>query len=219
MVLGLVFCKTTQGPIPAEGSVVGIETTNVLPASMQSVVVGDPEANTSVATVLGASVGGDPGLFISRQMDLEAQAIGKRNLKGTRVMRLGEGIKITFDGTVLFPKNSDSVSVESRESLKRVAEILNEYGDTDIVVEGHTDGAGTEAENLELSTKRANSVSAVLKENRVSSDRIRTIGYGESQPLFSNDTEEGKKQNRRVELLIVANDQLKDKAKGKVSRQ
>lgn len=213
MVLGLVFCKTTQGSLQQEqASVVGVES-RVVPVSSQSVVVGDPDKNTAVATILGSSMGGDPGLFVSRQMDVVAQALGKKNLNGARIMRLGEGIKVTFDGTILFPKNSDSISVASRETLQHVAEILNEYADSNIVIEGHTDGTGTPAANLDLSEKRTKSVASFLSENRVSSDRIRVIGYGESQPLFSNSTASGKKQNRRVELIIIANDQLKTKAR------
>lgn len=212
MIFGLVFCKTTQGPIQADTPIVGIEST-VMPVSTSSVVVGDPDSNTAVTTILGSSIGGDPGLYISKQMDVEAQAIDKKNLKGARVARLGEGIRITLDGVLLFPKNSDSISVASQETLQHVAEILNEYADSQIVIEGHTDGTGTPAENLSLSERRAKSVAAFLSKHRVSSDRIRVIGYGESQPLFSNSSPSGKKQNRRVELLVIANDQLKAKAR------
>lgn len=216
MIVGLVFCKTSQNPLPPQEPVVGVQR-NVLPTSMQSVVIGDPEANTSVAVVLGASIGGDPGMYISKQMDLQAQAMGKREDKSMRIMRLGEGIKVTFDGTILFPENSDSIAVQSYESLKHVAEILNEYAESNIVIEGHTDDLGSKSHNLKLSVKRATSVADFLKENRVSGDRIRIVGYGESQPLFSNSTGEGRSQNRRVELLITANDQLKAKAKGQPS--
>ena len=218
MILGLVFCKTSQNSLPSQEPVVGVQN-GALPTSVQSVVVGDPASNTSVAVVLGASVGGDPGLYISKQMDTQAQAMGKPEDKNMRIMRLGEGIKITFDGTVLFPENSDSLSVESHESLKHVAEILNVYAESNVIIEGHTDNMGGKSHNLKLSMKRATSVADFLKENRVSGDRIKVVGYGESQPLFANTTADGRRQNRRVELLITANDQLKAKARGQSSNR
>ena len=99
-----------------------------------------------------------------------------------------------------------------------MAGILREYPDTEILVQGHTDSRGTDEYNLELSEKRAKSVFNQLVRNGVKSDRLVTMGLGESEPIATNDTDEGRQQNRRVEIAVVANEKLRqDAADGKVN--
>jgi outer membrane protein OmpA-like peptidoglycan-associated protein len=91
--------------------------------------------------------------------------------------------------------------------------VLNKYPDTDIKILGHTDNKGTDAYNQGLSERRAASVSSYLKDHGISSSRVSTKGMGENDPIASNDTEEGRSQNRRVEFVITANEKMKADAK------
>ncbi|HSG27257.1 MAG TPA: OmpA family protein, partial [Candidatus Krumholzibacterium sp.] len=91
--------------------------------------------------------------------------------------------------------------------------ILNKYSDTNILIEGHTDSTGEEEYNMELSRKRSESVASRLAMANVDPTRFTLVGYGEIQPIATNDTVEGRQQNRRVEIAIMANDKLKKVAK------
>lgn len=180
-------------------------------------VIGDKAGNTAVGAILGAVVGGAAGAYIGNYMDKQAEEI-ERDLEGARVERVGEGIKITFDSGILFDVNSSSLMPEARANLSKLAGILNKYEDTEVLVEGHTDATGSNDHNLDLSMRRAQSVSNYMSTLAVAANRFRIMGYGEDQPIALNDTVEGRQANRRVEIAIFANDKLKgvarDKAEG-----
>jgi len=144
-------------------------------------------------------------------MDKQADEM-KRDIAGAKIERIGEGIKITFDSGLLFDVNKASLKTASRENLKSLAKILNKYEDTEIVLEGHTDSDGSEEHNLQLSRSRSTSVANYLQSLKVKETRFTVMGYGESQPVASNETVEGKQINRRVEVAIFANDKLKKAA-------
>jgi outer membrane protein OmpA-like peptidoglycan-associated protein len=184
-------------------------------ADTRSVAVGEPQNNSAVGLIIGSTLGGEPGIYISKQMDIQAEEIGKTELEGARILRVGEGIKITFDGSVMFAKNSARLSATSQRSLKRVGDVLVKYPHTKLVIEGHTDGSGSAKHNKALSAQRANAVAKYLAQQNVDQKRVSTTAYGEEQPLFSNDTEKGRMQNRRVELIIIADDEFKAEAKSK----
>ena len=170
--------------------------------------IGRHSGNTAVGAILGAAIGGAAGGLIGTYMDKQAEEI-KNDVKGAKVERVGEGIKITFDSGILFAVNSHELNENSRENIRQLAQTLKKYEDTNILIEGHTDSTGDESYNQTLSEKRANSVSNYLKSNGVVGSRITTVGYGENQPIASNDTEAGKSQHRRVEVAIFANEKLK----------
>ena len=141
----------------------------------------------------------------------------QRDLKGAKVERVGEGIKITFDSGILFEVNKADLQPAAKSNIDNLAKILNKYNDTNILIEGHTDSTGTLEHNQTLSEKRAESVSGYLKGLNVQGPRITTVGYGPNQPVASNVTPDGRQQNRRVEVAIFANDKLKDAAnKGEI---
>ncbi len=177
-------------------------------------IIGDKAGNTAVGAIIGAAVGGAAGAYIGNYMDNQAAEI-QRDLEGARVERIGEGIKITFDSGILFDINSSSLRPIAKDNLGNLAGILNKYSDTEILVEGHTDATGSNDHNLNLSMRRAQSVSNYMTTLEVFSNRFRIMGYGEDQPIASNDTESGRQDNRRVEIAIFANDKLKDAAKAK----
>jgi len=176
--------------------------------------IGHQSGNTAAGAIIGAAVGGAAGAYIGHYMDKQAEEM-ERDLEGTTVERIGEGIKITFDSGLLFDVDKAALKTKSKENLGQLAVILNKYEDTEILLEGHTDATGSEEHNLELSRGRAQSVANYLAGHEVNATRFTIMGYGESQPVASNDTTDGRAANRRVEVAIYANDDLKKVAEDK----
>ena len=172
------------------------------------------EGNTALGAIIGGVVGGAAGAYIGDRMDKQAQRI-EEEIPGAEVERVGEGINVTFDETsgVYFATDKYNIEGQSREALNKLAGIFKEYPDTNILVEGHTDSTGSDAYNLTLSKNRAQAVTNFLVNEGISSGRIDTKWYGESQPKYDNSTVEGRAKNRRVELAIVANEELIEEAK------
>lgn len=174
-------------------------------------VVGKAAGNTVVGAIIGATVGGVAGGLIGRKMDKQAEEISK--IPGAEVKRVGEGINVTFESGVLFGYDRDDVTADAKKKLSDLADILNKYPDTYVLVEGHTDATGTDEYNMDLSRRRATSVATFLKTENIKSQRIQTKWYGESQPKYANDTEGDRAKNRRVEFAIYANEKMKSDAK------
>ena len=181
-------------------------------------VIGKAAGNTAVGAIIGAAVGGTAGALIGRYMDKQAEEIQK-DIEGAKVERVGEGIKITFDSGILFDVNKSTLTAQAQQNVDKLSKILNKYPDTNILVEGHTDATGTEDYNQKLSEQRAASVANYAKGAGVEGSRFTTMGYGEKQPIADNSTADGRKQNRRVEIAIFANDKLKDAAEKGMIKQ
>ena len=178
-------------------------------------VIGKQAGNTVVGAIIGAAIGGAAGAYIGNYMDKQAEEIEK-DIEGARVERVGEGIRITFDSGILFDVDKAELKPVSKENIAKLANVLKKYEDTNILIEGHTDATGSEEYNLELSRKRAQNVANYLASLGINPTRFTIMGYGESQPLMTNDTPEGRAANRRVEIGIMANDKLKKVAQEKV---
>jgi outer membrane protein OmpA-like peptidoglycan-associated protein len=168
--------------------------------------IGKAAGNTALGAILGATVGGVTGGIIGKRMDKQAKEIDQ--IPGAEVTRVGEGINVTFDSGVLFGVDKANISGDAESKLNQLADILNKYPDTYILIEGHTDATGSTSYNKSLSKNRADAVSNFLEAQAVSDSRIRTKWYGESQPKFPNDTAENMAKNRRVEFAIYANEKL-----------
>jgi outer membrane protein OmpA-like peptidoglycan-associated protein len=171
-------------------------------------LIGKAAGNTILGAILGAAIGGAAGAYIGHYMDKQAAEM-RRDLEGAKVERVGEGIKITFDSGLLFDVDKWDLRDTSRENITKLANILNKYPDTNVLVEGHTDSTGPDDHNLTLSKQRAESVTSFMAQLNVSSRRFSMTGYGEAQPIATNETPEGRQQNRRVDVAIMANDKLK----------
>lgn len=171
------------------------------------------KGNTVLGAIIGGVVGGAAGGYIGNRMDRQAERI-EEEIPGAEVTRVGEGINVTFNegAGVYFDTNKSNIKGTSVETLNKLAGILKEYPKTVILVEGHTDSAGTEEYNMGLSKLRAESVTNYLIGQGIASDRFTTKWYGELQPVADNSTAEGKSKNRRVELGIVASEELKQEA-------
>jgi outer membrane protein OmpA-like peptidoglycan-associated protein len=178
------------------------------------VLIGKAAGSTIVGAIIGAAVGGAAGAYIGNYMDKQAAEM-RRDLEGAKVERIGEGIKVTFESGLLFDVDKAALRAASQENLQDLARILNKYPDTNILIEGHTDSTGADDYNLALSKRRAESVSHYLAQLEVKASRFSIMGYGEEQPIVTNDTEEGRQQNRRVDLAIMANEKLKKIAREK----
>jgi outer membrane protein OmpA-like peptidoglycan-associated protein len=136
-------------------------------------------------------------------MDKQAKEL-EQNIKGAKVERVGEGIQVTFDSGLLYDFDSDVVKPEARSNLKELAESLDKYPNSELLVVGHTDRIGTASYNQRLSELRALSAARYLVSEGVKGSRVSTRGLGEIEPIASNDTEAGRAANRRVEVAIFA---------------
>ncbi|MEL6925697.1 MAG: OmpA family protein [Bacteroidota bacterium] len=174
-------------------------------------VIGSKAGNSTAGVLIGAAIGGTAGYFIGRYMDKQAAKI-EEEVENVEVERIGEGIKLTFDSGLLFDYNSAKINATTENNLRELADILQEYPETEILLQGHTDNTGSEDYNLELSEKRAKSVRNFLAQQNVNSRRFVIEGYGESMPVADNDTNTGRQKNRRVEVAIYADEDLKQKA-------
>ena len=174
-------------------------------------LIGSASGNWGRGALIGAVIGGAAGALIGDYMDAQAEEIDEQ-VDGATVERVGEGIRVVFDTGLLFTTGSSTLTSTSRDNIEQLAIILNKYEDTNIVIEGHTDSIDSDYNNQVLSEKRAESVASLLRAYGVSSGRISTVGYGETRPVASNATAAGRKLNRRVEVLIYANDDLIDQA-------
>jgi outer membrane protein OmpA-like peptidoglycan-associated protein len=201
LILGSVSCATMSNT--QKGTAIGATAGGVVGG-----LIGKKAGNTAVGAIMGAVIGGAAGAYIGHYMDNQANEM-KRDISGAKIERVGEGIKITFDSGLLFDTGKATLKAASMENLQKLAKILIKYKDTDILLEGHTDSDGSEEYNLNLSRSRAQSVANYLTNLNVNPTRFTIMGYGEQQPIATNETAEGKALNRRVEVAIFANDQLK----------
>jgi outer membrane protein OmpA-like peptidoglycan-associated protein len=131
--------------------------------------------NSVLGAIIGGVVGGAAGAYIGNRMDKQAKEI-EEEIPGAEVTRVGEGINVTFDENsgVYFATNKSNIGGESEISLLKLINIFQKYPKTNIIVEGHTDSTGSDSYNMELSKKRAQSVTNYLTSNGISSSRIET---------------------------------------------
>lgn len=154
--------------------------------------------------VVGAVVGTATGAIVGAMMDKQEREL--RQIEGIDVTRTDEDeLKVTVRNEILFDFDSAGLRSTSRDELREMADVFNRYGDTTIVVAGHTDSTGSSSYNQRLSERRASAVSNYLEDLGVSGRRLDAYGYGESKPKSSNDSASGRQRNRRVELYVRAN--------------
>lgn len=175
-------------------------------------IIGKKAGNTAVGAIIGGAVGGTAGAFIGKRMDKQAAEI-QNAIPNAEVIREGEGIIVKFDSGILFDFDSANLKTAAKDNVKTLASSLNQYPGTDIKIIGHTDNKGTETYNMGLSERRAAAVKAYAVAQGVPSSRLITVGKGFAEPIGDNTTDAGRAANRRVEIVIVANDQLKEQAK------
>jgi outer membrane protein OmpA-like peptidoglycan-associated protein len=171
-------------------------------------VIGKATGNTARGAIIGAAVGGAAGAIIGAQMDKQAKEL-QQNIPGATVERIGEGIAVTFASGLLYDFDSDVVKTESQKNLRTLAQSLEKYPGSDILIVGHTDQVGPASYNQGLSERRASAAANYLISQGVVRSRVSTRGMGETDPVASNDTEGGRARNRRVEVAIYASEAYK----------
>lgn len=157
--------------------------------------------NAARGAVLGGLLGGGIGNALDRQEEELRTQLGGN----VGIVNNGDNLTVTLPQDILFATNSTTVSGASQSSLATLAASINRFPDTTVNVIGHTDNVGDGAFNFDLSQRRAQSVTSVLMNAGVSPARIRSIGRGEDAPVASNQTAQGRQQNRRVEIIITPN--------------
>ncbi len=190
-----------------KGTVIGAGGGGVLGA-----IIGHKTGSTARGAIIGAVVGGAAGALIGRRMDSQAEKLAQE-LEDAQVSRVGEGIAVTFDSGILFPFDSAELTSQAQTNLRKLSDSLQSEARTNVMIVGHTDSDGTDAYNQQLSERRGRSASDYLASHGVMSSRLQSRGRGEAEPIASNGADEGKRQNRRVEVAIYANEAWRDEAK------
>ena len=174
--------------------------------------IGKSAGNTALGAVIGGAVGGTAGAFIGKSMDRQAAEI-RQTVPGATVTREGEGIVVKFDSGILFDVDKYNLKTEAQSNLQNLAASLQKNPETNVMIIGHTDSTGSAAHNIDLSVKRADAVKNYIALANVDPNRLSVQGKGDTEPIADNGTPEGRAQNRRVEIVISANDQMKKQAK------
>ncbi|WP_353181537.1 OmpA family protein [Parapedobacter lycopersici] len=200
-------CSTIQSMSNTQkGAAVGVAAGGALGA-----LIGGKAGNTAIGALAGAAIGGVAGGLIGKKMDKQAAEI-ERTVAGAEVIKAEEGIVVKFDSGILFDFDKTEVKTAARENIADLVASLNNNPDTDILVIGHTDNKGTDQYNQGLSERRAKAVRDYAVSQGLAARRIKTEGRSFHEPIEDNSTEAGRAQNRRVEIVIVANDKMIEEA-------
>ncbi|MEC3906404.1 OmpA family protein [Tamlana sp. 2201CG12-4] len=213
MAVTLVNCKAVQNANNKQkGAVIGATGGAILGAIIGNNV--GKGGNGELGAVIGGVIGGGAGVLIGNKMDKQAQEI-EQEVPGAQVERVDQGIVVTFeDGSgVYFDTNKYNINSASQTTLNKLVGIFKENPDTNLLVIGHTDSTGDAGYNMTLSKNRATSVTNYLKQNGVSSGRLTTNWFGETKPVHDNATAEGRAKNRRVNIVILPNEDMIEDAK------
>ena len=185
--------------------------TGVVAGGALGAIIGKKAGNTAVGVLAGAALGGVAGGLIGKKMDKQAAEI-ERTVPGAEVIKADEGIIVKIDSGILFDFDKTDLKPDAQANIDKLVENLNENPDTDILVIGHTDNKGTDQYNQGLSERRARAVKSYAVSQGLAGRRVKTKGKSFHEPIAENDTEAGRAQNRRVEIVIVANNKMQKEA-------
>lgn len=202
----LAACQTldpyTQQPKTSQatkGAAIG-----ALAGAVVGLVSGDDAVERRQRALIGAGVGALAGAAVGNYMDRqEAKLRAELQGSGVSVTRIGDNITLNMPGNITFATDSASLSPAFFDVLNSVAKVMDEFEKTVVEVAGHTDSTGSDAYNQTLSERRASTVANYLQSQGIRSERLITVGMGESRPVADNSTAEGRQANRRVEITMV----------------
>ncbi|WP_416138645.1 OmpA family protein [Halomonas sp. HK25] len=186
--------RSTTGTGAAIGAAVG---------AAAGALSGDGSTSRRDRALIGAAVGAAAGAGVGAYMDRQEEEL-RQSTRGTgiEVDRRGDDIVLNMPSSVTFGFDSSELTMSARNALNDVAQILTQYTDTRVNIAGHTDSTGNADYNQRLSERRAEAVGNYLGQSGVSRNRLNMTGYGQTQPVASNASEEGRAQNRRVEITL-----------------
>lgn len=196
----LIACMSTDDPNrkTKNGAMIG-----AVAGAVAGGVIGNQSGSNRTGAVVGAAAGAAVGAAVGRRMDKQEAEL--RQIPGVEVDRPSEGeINVRLKNEVLFDYDSSALRPESKTTLGSLAQNLRQYTDNMVDVEGHTDATGTESYNQKLSERRAANVADYVIAQGVPASMLTVYGYGEMRPRSTNDTADGRQQNRRVEIKIRA---------------
>ena len=155
---------------------------------------------------IGAAIGALAGAAVGDYMDKQEEAFRDELAgSGVEVVREGDNLRLVMPSNITFATDQSYISTGFNDTLNAIAKVMNKYEKTYLSVEGHTDSTGQHSYNMNVSRERAQSVKAYLANQDIMAARISTSGFGETRPIATNDTANGRAQNRRVEIQIVPN--------------
>ncbi|MHB1398884.1 MAG: OmpA family protein [Trichloromonadaceae bacterium] len=207
VVFALVVAGCAQPPSKTQkGAMIGTGVGAAVGAGLGQ-AIGKDTKGTLVGAGIGALVGGLAGGGIANYMEKQEAAMNQAlaGVEGASVQRNMNTLALTFKADLLFATGSAVLKAGAYDEINRVAQVLNQYPETTMMIAGHTDSVGSESSNQVLSERRAEAVKNALVAQGVSSSRMRTVGYGEGQPIADNNTEAGRQMNRRVTVTITPN--------------
>lgn len=211
--VAMVSCEATRNANNKQkGAVIGAASGAVIGAILGNNI--GKGGNGEIGAVIGGVVGGGAGVLIGNRMDKNAQKI-EEEIPGAQVERVDDNIVVTFDENsgVYFDTNKFNINANSAATLDKLAGVLMEYPDTDVLVIGHTDSTGSASYNMTLSKNRANAVTDYFTYSKnLARSRFSTNWYGEQSPIADNSTAAGRAQNRRVNIVLVPNEKMKQEA-------
>ena len=221
-VISIILCALTICVFPgcssmsklAAGSLTGGGAGAAVGAGIGA-LAGKDGKSAAIGAAIGTVVGAGVGAIIGKQMDKKAAelaAIEEAQVETVEDANGLEAIKVTFDSGILFDTNKYDLKTASKNALKEVAAKMIDLPDTDITIYGHTDNTGSAAVNEKLSLQRAEAVESYLNGCGISNLRMTSEGKSFTMPVASNDTAEGRAQNRRVEIFVYANQKMIDEA-------
>jgi outer membrane protein OmpA-like peptidoglycan-associated protein len=209
LVICIAFALTIAGcaqPMTKtqKGAAIGTGVGAAAGAGLGQAIGGDTKG-TLIGAGIGAVVGGLAGGGIGRYMDNQEATMRQQlaGVEGANIQRNADMLAVTFKSDVLFATNSEALKAGSYDEISRVAQVLNQYPETTIMIAGHTDSTGSDTYNQQLSERRAMSVKNALTGQGVNPARMSAVGYGESKPIADNNTESGRQTNRRVAITIT----------------
>jgi outer membrane protein OmpA-like peptidoglycan-associated protein len=201
LVICLAACATNTGKGAAIGGGAGAATG----AGVGAIAGGGKGA--LIGAGIGAAVGAGAGALIGHYMDKQQEELAQ--VKSANVERQGDQLVVKFNSAILFDTGKTELKAQSQKDLADFAVVLKKYPQTDLIIEGHTDSVGGTEMNQKLSEARAHAVVSFLEGQGVQGVRMKGLGYGETRPVADNGTEAGRAQNRRVQVNIAANEELK----------
>jgi outer membrane protein OmpA-like peptidoglycan-associated protein len=204
VLIGATGCATGEGGAldskTKKGAVLG-----ALAGAAAGAAIGGHD-NRVGGVLIGAAAGAIAGGLIGNYLDKQAQELDA--IPGAVVERRDDSLLVNFSSSLLFDTGSYNLAPGAYDRMRSLATTLNNYPKSDVLIKGHTDSVGKESFNQQLSEQRADRVRQFLIAEDVSPPRITAIGFGESMPLATNNTPEGRQQNRRVEIEIRPYDEV-----------